>query len=227
MFLEILRTQSFRNNTIIYHVQSLSLRERKTRYRCYKCENTAKSYLHGACRVDKQRIRLYHVNASEYSWFRVAQRQAVRLMSTSCLPVKSIIPTGSKPHSTSTTIPNAALDRLCLFCPAQVLIPTIRRIWAFGRESEGLLSNQNLIAISLLKSYPQVQVVLETISPHLSAAKVILMSVIWALNPRREYKDITLAITKRAVKVVTTISTLIETTSETPQLVKNIVQLEE
>lgn len=136
---------------------------------------------------------------------------------------KKVVPTSSKRCSTSTILNDAAPHRRYFFQPA--LVPTISRISAFGRESEGVFVCSKILCCFTAKNLSQV--VLQTISPHLSAAKAILVSVIWALKLESRYINITLAIVQRAVEVAATISTLIETASETPQLLKNIAQLEE
>ena len=137
---------------------------------------------------------------------------------------KKVVPASSKRCVTSTTILNAAPDRLYFFQSA--LVPTIGRISAFSRESEGVFVCSNIICCFTPKNVSQVRV-LQTISPHLSASKATLVSAIWVLKPESRYNNITLATVQRAVEVAVTISTLIESASETPQLLKNIAQLEE
>ncbi|KAF8809471.1 hypothetical protein BYT27DRAFT_7013562, partial [Phlegmacium glaucopus] len=64
-----------------------------------------------------------------------------------------------------------------------------------------------------------------TISPALLSAEAILQSVLRALALHCRYKEITLTLAQRAVKVTMQISTLIEAKKEAPQWPKHIAHL--
>ncbi|KAF8802229.1 hypothetical protein BYT27DRAFT_6773071 [Phlegmacium glaucopus] len=74
----------------------------------------------------------------------------------------------------------------------------------------------------LVTTVESLEVQVATISPALLSAEAILQSILRAFTLHRRYKEITLALAQRAVKVTVQLSTLIEATKEAPQWPKHI-----